>query len=110
MQTVLFMTHPDVLIDPTVKVPDWPLNARGRERAVDAQTRILTAMRDVLRAAPSGDVAVISHGGVGALLLCHLQGSPISRAAGQPPGSGGYVLAFDRTDGKLRHGWRRIDG
>lgn len=32
MQTVYFVTHPDVLIDPTVAVPDWPLSPHGRER------------------------------------------------------------------------------
>jgi len=30
--TVLFITHPDVVIDPGVPVPDWPLNERGRAR------------------------------------------------------------------------------
>jgi broad specificity phosphatase PhoE len=29
---VFFITHPDVAIDPTVPVPDWPLNDRGRAR------------------------------------------------------------------------------
>jgi broad specificity phosphatase PhoE len=195
MATVFFITHPDVLIDPAVPVPDWPLNprgiermramlsqpwvpgivhvassterkaadgatilaehlkltvvlhpglgendrsstgylpktdfevmadaffahpeesVRGWERAVDAQARVVAAMRDVLEAAPLGDVAVVAHGGVGALLLCHLRGSPISRAADQPSGpgagSGGHVLAFDRSDWTLRDGWRAIDG
>jgi broad specificity phosphatase PhoE len=32
MAVVLFITHPDVAIDPSVPVPDWPLNARGRAR------------------------------------------------------------------------------
>ena len=32
MPTVLFITHPDVVIDPDVPVPDWPLNERGRAR------------------------------------------------------------------------------
>jgi broad specificity phosphatase PhoE len=190
MATVLFITHPDVLIDLARPVPDWGLNprgvarmhamltqnwvpgiahvassterkaidgarilathldlqvvshpglgendrsstgylpkpefeatadaffarpkesVRGWERAVDAQTRIVAAMLDVIAAAPSGDVAVVSHGGVGALLLCYLQDSPISRATDQPPGAGGYVLAFDRGDWRLRHGWRLID-
>ncbi len=189
--TVFFITHPDVAIDPTIPVPDWPLSARGLmrmramltqpwvggighvvssterkaidgarvlaealgrqavthaglgendrsatgylprpefealadaffarpgesvrgwERAVDAQARIVATMRHVLATAPSGDVAVISHGGVGALLLCYLTAAPISRAADQPPGSGGFVLAFDRQDWTLRHGWRPIDG
>jgi broad specificity phosphatase PhoE len=190
MATVFFITHPDVLIDPAVPVPEWPLNARGRarmhlmlhrrwvagivhvassterkaidgavilagqlglrpvthpdlgendrsstgylakpefeamadvffahpeqsvagwERAVDAQTRIIAAMRDVLRAAPAGDVAVVAHGGVGALLLCLLRASAISRAADQPAGSGGHVFAFDRANWALRHSWRPID-
>jgi broad specificity phosphatase PhoE len=30
--TVFFITHPDVAIDPSVPVPDWPLNERGRAR------------------------------------------------------------------------------
>jgi broad specificity phosphatase PhoE len=32
MPTVFFITHPDVVIDPSVPVPDWPLNERGRAR------------------------------------------------------------------------------
>jgi broad specificity phosphatase PhoE len=84
-------------------------SVRGWERAVDAQARVVAAMRDVLRAAPSGDVAVVSHGGVGAMLFCHLRGSPISRDADQPSGSGGHVLAFSRSGWNLRHGWRTID-
>jgi broad specificity phosphatase PhoE len=81
----------------------------GWERAVDAQTRVVAAIRDVLRTARAGDVAVVAHGGVGALLLCHITGSPISRAADQPTGSGGHVLAFDRGSWTLRHSWRPID-
>jgi broad specificity phosphatase PhoE len=190
MATVFYLTHPDVLLDPSVPVPEWPLNARGLarmhamlsqnwvpgivhvassterkavdgagilgahlglrpithpglgendrastgylpkaefeaqadaffahpehsvtgwERAVDAQKRIVAAMHDVLAAAPAGDVAVIAHGGVGALLLCHILGSAISRAADQPAGSGGHVLAFDRATWSLSHSWRPID-
>jgi broad specificity phosphatase PhoE len=191
METVFFITHPDVLIDPNLPVADWRLNSRGIERmramlsqpwvpgivhvassterkavdgatilaahlelavvphpglgendrsstgylpktefeamanaffaqpeesvrgwepAVDAQARVVAAMRDVLEAAPPGDVAVVAHGGVGALLLCHLRGSPISRQADQPTGAGGHLLAFARPDWNLRHGWRAIDG
>jgi broad specificity phosphatase PhoE len=190
METVFYITHPDVLIDPAVAVAEWPLNARGRarmhamlsqswlpgivqiassterkaldgaailgahlglqpvthpglgendrsstgylakpefeamadaffthpeqsvrgwERAIDAQVRVVAAMRDVLREAPAGDIAVVAHGGVGALLLCHLLGSAISRTADQPAGSGGHVLAFNRATWTLCHAWQRID-
>ena len=83
---------------------------RGWERAADAQTRIVSAVRAVLAVAPTGDVAVVSHGGVGALLLCHVLGIAITRAADQPPGNGGYYCAFDRASWSLRHDWRPIDG
>ena len=188
---VHFITHPDVLIDPAVPVPDWPLSERGRdrmravldqpwaaelrslfcsterkardgaailadalglpvtelgklgendrsstgylpklefeamadaffarpeesvrgwERAADAQRRIVAAVDEVLRRAPDdGDVAIVSHGGVGALLLSHLQGSPISRAADQPAGQGGHHYAFTAEGRRLLHGWRSID-
>ncbi len=190
MPSVFFITHPDVLIDPAVPVPDWRLSprgiarmhamleqpwitgithvassterkardgaailaahrgltpvthaglgendrsatgylpkgafeamadaffarpeesARGWERAADAQTRIAAAVRDVLAPAPPGDVAIVSHGGVGALLLCHLRGVPITRAADQPPGEGGYVLTFDRVDWTIQREWIPID-
>jgi broad specificity phosphatase PhoE len=188
---VHFITHPDVLIDPAVPVPDWPLSERGRarmravleqpwaaelgslfcstqrkardgaailaetlglpiteleelgendrsstgylpklefetmadaffarpqesvrgwERAADAQRRIVAAVDEVLRRAPAeGDVAIVSHGGVGALLLCHLQGRTISRAADQPAGQGGHYYAFTAEDRRLLHGWQSID-
>jgi broad specificity phosphatase PhoE len=32
VSTVFFITHPDVVIDPAVPVPEWPLNERGRAR------------------------------------------------------------------------------
>jgi broad specificity phosphatase PhoE len=97
----------EAMADAFFAQPDISVN--GWERAVDAQARIVAAVRGVLQAAPPGDVAIVSHGGVGALLLCHLRGAPISRTADQPPGAGGHVLAFDRADLTLRHGWRPID-
>src|SRR3984893_4492936 len=32
MPSVFFITHPDVVIKPSVPIPDWPLNERGRAR------------------------------------------------------------------------------
>jgi broad specificity phosphatase PhoE len=191
MPAVHFMTHPEVSIDPSVPVPDWPLSAvglrrvelllerswimavrtvfssaerkatemarmvadrlglspvildglgendrsatgylpkaefetladaffarpeasvRGWERAVDAQRRIVMAMQRALAmVSADGDVAVISHGGVGALLLCHLKGVPISRAEDQPGLGGGNVYSFDAATRRLLIGWHSIE-
>jgi broad specificity phosphatase PhoE len=189
---IYFITHPDVAIDPTVPVPQWPLSERGRsrmqrllsrdwlrqveaiycsteqkaidgatilseatgmpfhavaelgendrsatgylppaefnatveaffthpsesvrgwERAEAAQARIVRAVTHIARVAPgSGPLAVVSHGGVGTLLLCHLKGQLISRTAEQPGMSGGNFFLFRLPEGTLIHGWRPIDG
>jgi broad specificity phosphatase PhoE len=191
MATVSFITHPDVVIDPAIPVPDWPLSDRGRkrlgellrqpwvasigaiwcsterkareaaailaearalpvterhdlgendrsatgylprsefeavadaffaspatsvrgwERAVDAQRRIVGAVNALLAETPAEcDVAVVSHGAVGALLMCHLGGMPISRLADQPADGGGNFFRFDRATGRLLAGWLPID-
>lgn len=192
MTRIHFITHPDVVIDPAVPVPQWPLSARGRarmqaalrqpwvgaitavhcsteqkaidgaallagalgldfathadlgendrsatgylprpefealadaffaqptdsvrgwERAVDAQRRVVGAVDRVLGLPRgAGDVAIVAHGAVGALLLCALRGIAISRAHDQPPGAGGYRFAFDATSRAVLHGWELIDG
>lgn len=33
MASIIFLTHPEVVIDPAVPITQWPLNAVGRERA-----------------------------------------------------------------------------
>ncbi|SDE98434.1 Broad specificity phosphatase PhoE [Blastococcus fimeti] len=80
-------------------------SVRGWERAVDAQHRIVTAV-DRVAAAAEGDVAVVAHGGVGALLLCSLLGVPIDRRYDQP-GQGSW-FGFDAATRRVAHGWRRI--
>ena len=191
MPILHFITHPEVVIDPTVPVPEWPLShegirrmklalerpwmsqlgsvfssaepkatdtarliadrfhlsptiieelgendrsatgylpkiefeavantffaqpersVRGWERAIDAQHRIIAAVDQVIAEAPSdANVAVVSHGGVGALLLCHLKDVPISRAEDQPGFGGGCVYSFDLESRTLLSGWRRIE-
>jgi broad specificity phosphatase PhoE len=191
-QTVYFVTHPDVLIDPAMPVPNWPLSPCGRERiarattlpwigavravwcskerkardgaeilaghlhlpvtelaelgenarsatgylpkaefeaivdqffaypewsvrgwepAADAQRRIVAAVDRVSDASIGcgGDVVIVSHGGVGTLLLCRLRGGAISRAYDQPPNNGGNYYAFDAQTHQLHHGWRPLD-
>jgi broad specificity phosphatase PhoE len=85
-------------------------SVRGWERAVDAQARIVAAVEKVLVLAPPGDVAIIAHGAVGALLLCRLKGVPISRAEDQPGRGGGNRFAFDRDSRALLQGWEPIEG
>jgi broad specificity phosphatase PhoE len=85
-------------------------SVRGWERAVDAQSRIVTALAAIARQdLTAGDVAVVAHGGVGALLLAHLQGEPIRPGFGQPHPKGGCFLTLDRTTLALREGWRTIE-
>jgi broad specificity phosphatase PhoE len=60
-------------------------SVRGWERAADAQARIVAAVRAVVaESGPEGDILVVAHGAVGALLRGHLLGAPISRALDQP--------------------------
>jgi broad specificity phosphatase PhoE len=86
------------------------LSIRGWERAIDAQRRIAAAVEFILLHSPrADDIGIVSHGAVGALYLCHLQGCPISRQADQPPTNGGNYFAFDTLTRRLHHGWRPID-
>ena len=83
---------------------------RGWERAADAQTRIVAALDDIARRAPgTGPIAVISHGGVGALLMCQFKRVAISRAEEQPGTSGGNYFVCRMPDAILVHGWTPID-
>ena len=82
---------------------------RGWEPARDAQARIVDAIDGILKTAPPVNMAVIAHGGVGALLLCKLKGVPISRAEDQPGEGGGNFFVFRRDDRSLLQGWRPID-
>jgi len=85
-------------------------SVRGWERAADAQRRIVGAVHHAIASAKvDGDIAIVAHGGVGALLLCHLKQVPISRTEDQPGVSGGNVFVFERVSFRLRSGWRPID-
>jgi len=191
MALIHFITHPDVVIDPGVPIPEWPLSdrglarmraalalpwmasvqslwcsaerkaidaatvlgdalkltpgvlptlgendrsatgylprpefeqvadqffaqpeasVRGWETAVDAQARIVEAVRFVCAHTPDGyDIAIVAHGAVGALLMCHAGRARIDRAFDQPPTNGGNYFTMDRNTGRLLQRWTRID-
>jgi broad specificity phosphatase PhoE len=85
-------------------------SVRGWERAADAQQRIIGAVHHAVASTEAdGDIAIVAHGGVGALLLCHLKQVAISRTEDQPGAGGGNVFVFERASYRLRSGWRPID-
>jgi broad specificity phosphatase PhoE len=82
-------------------------SVRGWERAIDAQTRILKAVKEIMNDEPlEKNIAIMAHGGIGALFLSYLKHKPISRHEDQQ-GAGNYFV-FDRQSGELIHGWRSI--
>lgn len=91
----------EAVVDAFFARPDE--SVRGWERAVDAQARIVAAVRALTR---TGDVTVVSHGAVGALLLADLRGVPISRALDQP--GMGSVFTFDPRRWRACSGWARV--
>lgn len=81
---------------------------RGWETARAAQARVIGAVTRICDATEQGPVAICAHGGVGALLLAHVTGQPISRALDQPGRGGGNCFRFLWPDPVLLHGWRDI--
>ena len=81
----------------------------GWERARDAHARIVRAVEAVLASHdPRRPIAFVGHGGVGTLLKCHLQGRPIARA-GDQPGGGGNLFAFDLANRAVSCDWTAIE-
>ena len=191
MRSLYFITHPNVVIDPSIPAPKWPLSHRGTERmemllthpwvedlgavycsmeqkAIDgaeilaqnlsigyqvaeelgeidrsstgylpldefqatmdaffanpdssirgwetarqAQQRIMRAVEEVIENEQSANaIAIVSHGAVGALYLCHLKNRPISSEESQPGADGGHFYSFDLQSRALQHGWVPID-
>jgi broad specificity phosphatase PhoE len=81
---------------------------QGWERAIDAQDRIVSFVKLIDAEVEKGaSIAIVSHGGVGTLLMCHIKCVHISRdEAG--PGQGNY-FCFERGSWDLVYGWRPID-
>lgn len=86
------------------------LSVRGWETAMGAQKRMLLAIDRILENhSKDGNIAIVGHGGVGTLLLCHLLGCTINRIHDQPRGSGGNFFSFSAEDKRLIHGWLPIE-
>lgn len=86
------------------------VSARGWEKARDAQARIVEAVHTLVTTDRSaGAIAVVSHGAVGALLLCHVAKLAIDRKHDQPGNGGGNYFRFSYPPAELVHGWRTFD-
>jgi len=71
-------------------------SVRGWERAVDAQSRIVNAIKSVLSDIRDEDpILLTGHGGVGTLLICHLLSVQISRFHDQK--GGGHFIMFPKA-------------
>jgi broad specificity phosphatase PhoE len=88
-------------------------SARGWETADVAQQRIVSTVEQIIEQVadeiedededPDGELVLVSHGGVGALLLSRLRGVPIQRLSDQP-GQGSH-FSFDSETGEIVTGW-----
>lgn len=189
MAAVFFLTHPEVVIDPAVPIPRWPLSevgrrrmarfveqmaqrplaavyssdeqkaldgaqmvasalgaphridvelgendrtstgylpppqfwevvaeffarpedsVRGWERACDAQARIVRAVTRAVVEAPDGDLLIVSHGGVGALLTAWLADVEIGQEDRPAHPGGGCWLEIDRATLAITRTWQAI--
>jgi len=80
---------------------------RGWETAVAAQVRISRAVDEILdQRKTTADVAILSHGAVGALLMCAMLGRSISRNLDQP--FQGHFWSFDENTRQVLHQWKQI--
>jgi len=84
------------------------ISIRGWERAIDAQSRIVREVEQVLGRNGTSDTLFVGHGAVGTLLFCHYAGVEISRIHDQPAG-GGCFFAFAKEGRRVLHPWRRIE-
>ena len=83
---------------------------RGWERAIDAQARIVNAVSRIAREdQTSGDIVIVSHGGVGCLLTAHLQRVAIGQESRPRHPGGGCFIVIDRASFTLTQDWRAIE-
>jgi broad specificity phosphatase PhoE len=91
-----FFSHPDRSI-------------RGWEPAANAQARAVAALQRIVQAhGPDGDVMVIAHGGIGALVRAWAMGAAITPEHDQPSRSGGCYFRLSLPDWRLVQDWTVI--
>ncbi|MDO8322643.1 MAG: histidine phosphatase family protein [Phenylobacterium sp.] len=84
-------------------------SVRGWETARHAQDRIVNAMQRLARDEPTrGDIVVVAHGGVGELLMAHLQDVAIGAAEKPQHAGGGCWIEIDKDGFSLLAGWRNV--
>ena len=99
----------EAVADAFFAAPDRSI--RGWETARAAQARVVAAIRtirDLRDADAEGDVLIVAHGGIGALLRCDLLKVDITRREDQPGTGGGCWFAFDLAGWSDPTGWRAI--
>lgn len=107
--------YAEFLANPTVSVRGW-------EISVNAQQRIINAIQAVVEETKvnyvtindnhsiRGDIAIISHGVVGLLYLCHIKGCPVSKEQEHPAAAnGGNYFCVDVENQVLINDWMPID-
>ena len=85
-------------------------SVRGWETAIHAQERITNAIDRIIETDQFDEnIAIVAHGGVGALALCKLMNAAIDRIHDQPGSGGGNCFCFDADTKNLVHGWKSIE-
>jgi broad specificity phosphatase PhoE len=84
-------------------------SVRGWETAEHAQHRIIKEVDACLAGPQDGDVLIVGHGGVGALLFCALSGNGINRRFDQGPGGGGCWFQFGLDERRPPRAWQPME-
>lgn len=82
---------------------------RGWERAVDAQSRIVNAVRRIAAEDAPGNTLIVAHGAVGCLLTAHVQQVEIGQESRPQHSGGGCFIVLDRKTLALKQDWRAIE-
>lgn len=101
----------EIMADRFFASPDQSI--KGWERAIDAQTRIVSAVTMHLRAVSDQSTRVFcGHGAVGTLLKCDIDRRAISRREDQPAGGGNlfvFEIGTDLAPGALICDWTPME-